>query len=68
MKGVKMSKEYYEQGECPVCKSQKITYDGSEIDGQYLYYKCCCDDCNATYNEFYELIYAGIENIVRGDK
>ena len=39
MKGANMNKEYYEQGECPVCKSQNITYDGSEIDGQYMYYK-----------------------------
>ena len=53
---------------CPICGSEQITYDGSEIDGQYMYYKCCCDKCNATFNEFYELVYAGMENIIRGDK
>lgn len=66
--GMTEENKYYEQGKCPICGSEQITYDSSEIDGQYMYYKCCCDKCNATFNEFYELIYAGMENIIRGDK
>ena len=66
--GYGIKKIYHKQGKCPVCGSEEITYDGSEIDGQYMYYKCCCDKCNSTFDEFYELVYANIENIIRGDK
>lgn len=66
--GYLIEKMFIDSGKCPVCGSEQITYDGSEIDGQYMYYKCCCDKCNATFNEFYELVYAGMENIIRGDK
>lgn len=61
-------KKYYDSGKCPICGSEQITYYGSEISNPYLFYRCCCDDCNTTFDEYYELVYAGLENIIRGDK
>jgi len=66
-----MQKEqkYYDKGRCPVCGSGNITYDGSiNKDGDYIFYKAVCDNCNTKFDEYYELIYAGIENIVKGNK
>jgi hypothetical protein len=65
-----MQKEqkYYEKGKCPVCYSENISYDGSERNGDYIYYRGMCNKCNATFDEYYELIYAGMEDIIRGDE
>ena len=59
--------KYYDENKCPICNSQKITYCGSEIQNPYLFYRCICDKCNTTFDMYYELIYAGIENIIRGN-
>ena len=58
-----MSEKYYDSGKCPVCGSEQITYYGSEIENPYLFYRCCCDICNTTFDEYYELVYS-----IRGDK
>ncbi|MBR1775959.1 hypothetical protein IJ750_02655 [bacterium] len=54
----------HEEGVCPACGSQNITYDGSEIDGNSMYYKCICDDCDTTFNECYNLVFVEHNNII----
>ena len=54
-----------EQGKCPVCGNKEITYYESERDGEYMFYKCSCNKCNATFDEYYELVFAGMENIAK---
>lgn len=61
-------KQYYDSGKCPACGSMQISYSGSEIENPYLFYRCICDDCDTTFDEYYELIYSGLENIIRGKK
>lgn len=61
-------RKYYDKGKCPVCGSENISYDGDNRNGDYIYYRCICDECNTTFDEYYELVYAGLENIIRGDK
>ena len=59
--------EKYKPRICPICNSDDITYDGSEVDGYCMWYKCCCNKCNATFYECYELNFIGMEEIVKGD-
>ena len=66
--GYAIRKVFFDKDKCPICGSQKISYCGSEIQNPYLFYRCICDDCNTTYDEYYELVYAGLENIIRGDR
>lgn len=61
-------KVFHDKDKCPICGSKKITYLGSEIQNPYFFYRCICDECNTTYDEYYELVYAGLESIIRGDK
>ena len=51
------------QGHCPVCGSQNITYNGSDIESYSYWYKCDCDDCNAYFEETYSLEFVGFDNI-----
>lgn len=53
----------HERGVCPVCGSEQITYCESDIDGDTIWYKCVCDQCDSTFNECYNLIYVGMEEI-----
>ena len=57
----------HQEGVCPICGSMEITYDSSDIDGNVYYYKCCCDKCNATFNECYDLTFIGMEEIIKGE-
>lgn len=68
IKGAIGMTKYYDKGKCPVCGSENISYDGDNRNSDYIYYRGICNDCNTTFDEYYELIYAGLENIIRGDK
>ena len=54
----------HQAGICPKCGGANITYDGSDIDGECMYYKCICDNCNTTFNECYNLVFTGHNNII----
>jgi len=45
------------QGECPVCGSECISYGAVEIVDEQLYYPATCDDCGITFKEWYRLYY-----------
>ena len=62
--GYDIRKNFQEQqGQCPICKSKNITYLGSEIQNPYLFYRGICDKCKTTFDEYYELVFAGMENV-----
>ncbi len=55
----------HKQGICPICGSENIAYGSSElgIDGNELYYPAECQDCGATFQEYYALEFIGHENV-----
>ena len=49
-----------EQGICPICNSDNIEYVGSmEITDVGVYYNAYCKDCGASFEEHYDLSFAG---------
>ena len=50
-------------GECPVCHADDIDWQGSEVDGNYIYYKAACNKCGCRFNEIYELTFIEMEVI-----
>lgn len=52
---------------CPLCNSKNIICSGSEIEGGSLSYHLYCDDCNATFDWYYELDFKGICDIKNKD-
>lgn len=54
----------HEQGTCPNCNSQAISYGNLAIG----FYNDCfrdaeCDDCGTSYQEWYDLKFSGLYNI-----
>lgn len=52
---------------CPLCNSKNIVVTGSEIDGGSLSYHVYCDNCDATFDWYYELDFKGICDIQTKD-
>ena len=48
---------------CPVCDSKNTDSSGSEIEGGYITYHYYCKDCGATYDEDFELVFSGFDNV-----
>ena len=44
-----------EQGVCPYCGSENVSYGGFEIEGEECYYELTCDDCDENSYEWYSL-------------
>ena len=61
-----MEQEYLENGgqKCPVCKSENISADKTEIDGSQGYANVDCRDCGATWTDIFKLV--GIDNLEEG--
>ncbi len=54
----KKAKVFMEKGAsglCPKCSKDDIEYDGMQIEGDMLYYRARCNDCDFQFNEWYEL-------------
>lgn len=52
-----MNKYIYEQGKCPQCLSENLTYETCVNEGEQLYYPFVCDDCGFEGKEWYKLYY-----------
>lgn len=48
-----------EREQCPYCKSDNVIYNGSEVEGESLYYDVICQDCEKDYREYYNLQFNG---------
>ena len=48
-----------EQGICPICNSDNISYGTIEVTDVGVFYPAWCHDCNATFEEHYDLSFAG---------
>ena len=53
------------EGTCPVCGSENIEYGSLEVCDAGVYYEVHCLDCNADYQEHYDLSFAG--HVVNGE-
>lgn len=54
---------YPEEGKCILCGSVEIEFSSAEIDEAGLTYHCTCCECGATYDECYDMVFAGNWNI-----
>jgi hypothetical protein len=52
-------------GCCPVCNSDNIDYGVADFEGDQICYPCTCNQCHATFEEWYDLSFCGHENIVK---
>lgn len=50
-------------GTCPLCGSHEVDYDSPEIDDNVMWYPCNCPNCNATWNEVYNLSFSQVDNV-----
>lgn len=55
-----------EQGLCPICNSENLSYDTIELIDDMLYYPWKCEDCSAQGEEWYKLNFSG-HNIIDED-
>ena len=55
-----------EQGICPKCKSDNISYLGPEFDDSFMWYEGYCEDCETEFDELYEIKY--IESEITGKR
>ena len=47
-----------EQGVCPVCGGNSLSYGDSELEGESIGYEWTCDDCGGEGTEWYSLLFA----------
>lgn len=50
-------------GTCPVCGSNDIDYDALEIIDCGAYYPALCNNCKTSFQEHYDLTFAGHYNV-----
>lgn len=58
--------EHQEQGICPICGSDSISYEAMEVEDDSVYYPAMCDKCHATWKEYYDLTFSGHYEIEKG--
>lgn len=58
---------YPKVGTCPVCDGEQVEIGSAVIDEAGLHHPCTCEECNATWDECYDLIFTGHWNIYTGD-
>lgn len=61
-----MEEKHQEQGKCPICGSEEITYEVIEVADNSVYYPAMCDNCHATWKEYYNLEFSGHYDIEKG--
>ena len=52
-----------EEGKCPYCNSENITYGSLELSGSDIFYPATCDDCGTKYKEYYTIQFHTNDNI-----
>ena len=50
---------------CPVCDSENVECMGSEISGLLLSYHYFCQNCKASYDRDYNLVFNGYSDITK---
>ena len=56
------------EGVCPVCGSTDIEYDVLEPEfPSGVYFPCECNNCHATFNEWYDTELYGQTEVIEGD-
>ena len=45
------------EGRCPLCNSDNLDYNTSNIDCDYVIYSYTCETCHTTGKEYYKIIY-----------
>lgn len=48
-----------EQGICPVCGSENLSYGVIDVTDVGVFYPATCEDCGANFEEHYDLTFAG---------
>jgi hypothetical protein len=48
-----------EQGVCPNCKGQSLSYGAIDIQDELVYYPFTCDDCEHEDKEWYSMDFIG---------
>ena len=56
-----------EAGYCPYCHSMDIEYGNYDMDSNYLFYNCQCNECKGKWTEDYKLAYEG-KTVSHGNK
>lgn len=52
-----------EEGRCPYCNSDSITYGSLELVGSEICYPATCDKCGTEYKEYYTVEFYTNDNI-----
>jgi DNA-directed RNA polymerase subunit M/transcription elongation factor TFIIS len=52
--------KHIEEGKCPACGSENITYDTGMPQDDDMVYPVSCDDCECLWHEVYEVKFIGI--------
>lgn len=60
-----MEEKHQEQGICPICGSDNISYEAIEVEDDSVYYPTMCNKCHATWKEYYDLTFSGNYDIER---
>lgn len=47
-----------EEGKCPRCGSESITYSELIPIGEVILYPATCDDCGCDFSEYYDLVFS----------
>ena len=60
--------EHFEQGRCPVCDGDRLTYGKISSDDIGIYYPWTCDDCGASGKESYSVEFCSHRDVIKTDK
>ena len=55
--------KFNEEGTCPLCGSRMITYVETNSDGGAMWYECTCDECEASWQEVYEVTFNQVDEV-----
>jgi hypothetical protein len=55
------SPDKHQQGKCPKCGSEMLTYGETELQDNSLGYRCFCQDCDYCGIEWYDLVFTNYE-------
>lgn len=54
---------YPQEGTCPLCQSTNVDFQSNPVDEAGFSYSCECLTCGATWEDCYDLVFAGQWNI-----
>ena len=59
--------KFNEECRCPICGSDKVTFDEFNQDVETGWYKCICDECDTTWNEVVSMKFMYVDDIIDTD-